>query len=63
LQKKSGQSLEDIVPEIKKTAQLVQYITNASLEQKAGAEQINNAIQQLSQVTQRNASIAENLGN
>ncbi|NJO88404.1 MAG: hypothetical protein HC831_05130 [Chloroflexia bacterium] len=59
--KKSGQSLEDIVPEIKKTAQLVQYITTASMEQKAGAEQINNAIQQLNHVTQQNASIAENL--
>ncbi len=59
--KKSGKSLEDIVPEIKKTAQLVQYITNASMEQKAGAEQINNAIQQLNHVTQQNASIAENL--
>jgi methyl-accepting chemotaxis protein len=59
--KKSGQSLEDIVPEIKKTAELVQYITSASLEQKAGAEQINNAIQQLNGVTQQNASIAETL--
>ena len=59
--KKSGKSLEDIVPEIKKTAQLVQYITNASMEQKSGASQINNAIQQLNTVTQQNASIAENL--
>jgi len=59
--KKSGKLLGDIVPEIKKTAQLVQYITNASIEQKSGTDQINNAIQQLNTVTQQNASIAEHL--
>lgn len=59
--KKSGISLEEIVPEIKKTAQLVQEITNASLEQQAGAQQINNAIQQLNNITQQNASSAEQL--
>ena len=57
--KKSGQLLEQIAPDIKKTAQLVQEITNASLEQKAGTEQINNAIQQLNNVTQENAGSAE----
>jgi len=57
--KKSGQLLEKIAPDIKKTAQLVQEITNASIEQKAGAEQINNAIQQLNNVTQENAGSAE----
>lgn len=59
--KQSGLSLEQIVPEIKKTAVLVEDITNASIEQKAGAEQINNAIQQLNNVTQQNASSAEQL--
>jgi methyl-accepting chemotaxis protein len=57
--KKSGQLLEQIAPDIKKTAQLVQEITNASLEQKAGTEQINNAVQQLNNVTQENAGSAE----
>jgi len=57
--KKSGQLLEQIAPDIKKTAQLVQEITNASIEQKAGTEQINNAIQQLNNVTQENAGSAE----
>lgn len=59
--KKSGLSLEQIVPEIQKTALLIEEITNASIEQKAGADQINNAIQQLSNVTQQNASSAEQL--
>ena len=57
--KKSGQLLDKIAPDIKKTAQLVQEITNASLEQKSGTEQINNAIQQLNNVTQENAGSAE----
>lgn len=57
--KKSGELLEQIAPNINKTAQLVQEITNASLEQKAGTEQINNAIQQLNTVTQENAGSAE----
>lgn len=56
---KSGELLEQIAPDINKTAQLVQEITNASLEQKAGTEQINNAIQQLNNVTQENAGSAE----
>jgi methyl-accepting chemotaxis protein len=59
--KNSGISLEQIVPQIKKTAELVQDITNASIEQQAGSQQINNAIQQLNNVTQQNASSAEQL--
>jgi len=57
--KKSGELLEEIAPEIKKTAQLVQEIANSSIEQKAGAEQINKAIQQLNTVTQGNVQSAE----
>jgi methyl-accepting chemotaxis protein len=59
--KASGLSLEKIVPEIKKTADLVQDITKASIEQQSGTEQINNAIQQLNNVTQQNAASAEHL--
>ncbi len=59
--KKSAELLEQIAPDIKKTAQLVQEITNASIEQKAGTEQINNAIQQLNNITQENAGSAEQL--
>jgi len=58
---KAGSLLSKIVPDIQKTAQLVQEITAASKEQNAGAEQINSAIQQLNQVVQQNASAAEEM--
>ena len=58
---KAGEMLNQLVPDITRTAELVQEITAASSEQNAGAIQINKAIQQLDQVTQRNASGAEEL--
>jgi methyl-accepting chemotaxis protein len=58
---KAGKLLSQIVPDIGKTAQLVQEITAASNEQNTGAEQINSAIQQLNQVVQQNASAAEEM--
>ena len=58
---KAGELLAKMVPDIGKTAQLVQEITAASNEQNTGAEQINLAIQQLNQVVQQNASASEEL--
>jgi methyl-accepting chemotaxis protein len=58
---KAGKMLSQIVPDIGKTAQLVQEITAASNEQNTGAGQINSAIQQLNQVVQQNASASEEL--
>jgi len=58
---KSGELLKSVVPNIKKTAELVQEITAASREQNSGSEQVNNAIQQLNQVVQSNAATAEEL--
>jgi len=58
---KAGDMLNKMVPDIQKTAELVQEISAASNEQKAGSEQINKAIQQLDQVTQQNASSSEEL--
>ncbi len=57
----AGEMLEQLVPDIKKTAELVQEISAASTEQNTGAEQINRAIQQLDQVTQQNASASEQM--
>jgi methyl-accepting chemotaxis protein len=57
----AGAMLERIVPDIQKTAELVQEISAACREQDAGAEQINRAIQQLDQVTQQNASASEEM--
>ncbi len=53
--------LDKLVPDIRKTADLVQEIAAASNEQNAGAEQINKAIQQLDQVIQQNASASEEM--
>ncbi|MCX8027791.1 MAG: methyl-accepting chemotaxis protein, partial [Thermodesulfovibrionales bacterium] len=58
---RAGEMLKKLVPDIQKTAELVQEISSASNEQKAGAEQINRAIQQLDQVVQQNAGAAEEL--
>ncbi len=57
----AGEMLSKLVPDISKTAELVQEITAASNEQNTGAEQINKAIQQLDQVIQQNASASEEL--
>jgi methyl-accepting chemotaxis protein len=57
----AGETLARIVPDIQKTAELVQEISAACKEQDAGAEQINKAIQQLDQVIQQNASVSEEM--
>lgn len=57
----AGDSLNNIVPNIKKTADLVQEISSASEEQAKGMAQINSGMEQLSQVIQSNASAAEEL--
>lgn len=58
---RAGKMLSGLVPEIKRTAELVQEINTASEEQTTGADEINRAIQQLDQVTQQNASAAEEM--
>ena len=58
---KSGEMLDKLVPDIQRTAELVQEITAASKEQDTGAEQINKALQQLERVIQQNASAAEEM--
>ncbi len=57
----AGEMLEKMVPDIQKTAELVQEIAAASREQSSGAEQVNNAMVQLDQVIQQNASASEEL--
>ncbi|MBV6341590.1 methyl-accepting chemotaxis protein [Candidatus Magnetobacterium casense] len=57
----AGDMLLKLVPDIQRTAELIQEISAASNEQNAGAEQINKALQQLDNVIQQNASAAEEL--
>ena len=61
LAEQAGQMLGAMVPNIKKTSELVQEITAASEEQSSGLAQINGAIAQLSQTTQQNAAGSEEL--
>ena len=55
----AGKTISEMIPDIRKTADLVQEISAASKEQNSGAQQINQALLQLDQVVQQNASSAE----
>jgi methyl-accepting chemotaxis protein len=57
----AGGMLEKLVPDIQRTAELVQEITAASKEQETGAEQINQALVQLEKVIQHNAAASEEM--
>lgn len=57
----SSKLMQTIIPDVEKTAKLVQEITAASIEQDSGANQINSALTQLSQVTQQNTAGAEEM--
>jgi methyl-accepting chemotaxis protein len=57
----AGEMLTRLVPDIRKTAELVSEISAACREQDVGASQINEAIQQLDKVTQQNASASEEM--
>jgi len=58
---RAGGMLSKLVPDIQKTAELIQEISAASREQASGADQISGAIQQLNQVVQQNAGSAEEM--
>ncbi|KPH05664.1 methyl-accepting chemotaxis protein [Rhizobium acidisoli] len=57
----AGEMLGRLVPDIRKTAELVSEISAACREQDIGAAQINEAIQQLDKVTQQNAGASEQM--
>ena len=58
---KAGKLLDEMVPDITRTAELVQEITASSEEQSSGVRQITSAMQQLDKVTQQNAAGSEEL--
>jgi methyl-accepting chemotaxis protein len=58
---KTRKMLRKLVPNIQKTAELVQEISAASNEQDKGTEQINTAVQQLDQVIQQNVATSEEM--
>jgi methyl-accepting chemotaxis protein len=57
----AGEMLTRLVPDIRKTAELVQEISASSNEQNNGTGQINKALQQLDQVIQQNAAASEEM--
>jgi methyl-accepting chemotaxis protein len=57
----AGAMLEKLVPDIKKTADLVKEIAAGSEEQNTGASQVNKAVQELDKIIQQNASAAEEM--
>jgi methyl-accepting chemotaxis protein len=58
---RSAASMRELVPAIRKTSELVQEVAAACREQSTGVSQINTAVMTVDQVTQRNASAAEEL--
>jgi len=61
LTKETKELLVELVPEIEKTAVLIDEIANAGLEQDSGVNQVNMAINQLNEISQQNAGISEEL--
>jgi len=55
----AGESIQAIIPDIRRTADLVQEISATSLEQNSGADQVSQVMIQLDQVIQQNAASAE----
>jgi methyl-accepting chemotaxis protein len=55
----AGQTMSDVVSQIKRVHDLVGEIATASLEQSQGIEQVGHAVAQLDQVTQQNAALVE----
>lgn len=58
---KAGKQLDEIIPKINNTTNLIQEIASASNEQNSGVSQINSAIQQLNLLTQENAGTSEEM--
>lgn len=61
ISEEAGDKLENLVPNIQRTADLVQEISASAVEQNKGAAEINTALQQLDQVVQQSAASAEEM--
>jgi methyl-accepting chemotaxis protein len=61
ISERAGAMLAKLVPDIQRTADLVQEMAAATAEQSSGVEQTNRAIQQLDQVSQQNAANSEEM--
>jgi len=61
LSEQLGTQLQELVPEMEKTVNLVKEISVASAEQSSGAEQVNLSIQHLSKVIASNSSASSDM--
>lgn len=61
LTQEASEALEGIMPEISKTTHLIQEVAAASDEQDSGVNQVNQAMQEQTNITQQNASASEQL--
>ena len=61
LAESAGKLIQTVVPDIRRTAEVVQEISSASTEQSSGVEQIGRAVTQLDMVIQQNAAASEEL--
>jgi methyl-accepting chemotaxis protein len=57
----AGRKIAELVPDVKRTAELIQEITAASAEQSNGTDQIATGVTQMDGVVQRNASSSDEL--
>jgi methyl-accepting chemotaxis protein len=55
----AGQTMNDIVVQVKRVTDLIGEITSSTLEQSSGITQVNQAVSQLDQMTQQNAALVE----
>ncbi|TGD73189.1 PAS domain-containing protein, partial [Mangrovimicrobium sediminis] len=55
----SGNTLDEIVTAVKKVSDIIAEIAAAAQEQSLGIEQVNTAVSQLDEVTQKNAAMVE----
>jgi methyl-accepting chemotaxis protein len=58
----SGELLDSLVPRIRQTATIVQAVSTSSAEQVESLERVGRAMQQVDDVTHRNAAAAQELG-
>ena len=57
----AGEKLAQLIPEIIKSAKLVNNIVSAGKEQQSGVENINISVQQLTEITNENSASAEEM--
>ncbi len=55
----AGQSIQNIVDQVRRVTELVGHISNASSEQSSGIGQINQSVTHLDHMTQQNAALVE----